>query len=80
MIKHAITISVMDLRLCATLPVFHAFIECDAVSSFGGKGKRTSWNTWQSFPEATDAFEELLLMQGDISDHTMAVLEQFVLL
>ena len=46
----------------------------------GVKGKKTAWNTWQNSPEATEAFEELLLMQGDISDHTMSVVERFVVL
>ena len=70
----------MDPRICVTLPVFHAFTWCDIVSSFGGKGKKTTWITWQNSPEATDAFEELLLMQGDTSDHTISVVERFVVL
>ena len=70
----------MDQRMCVTLHVFHAFTGCDTVSSFGGRGKKTAWDTWQSYPEATEAFEDLLLMQGDISDPTMSVLERFVVL
>ena len=37
----------MDSRICATLPDFHAFTGCNTVSSYGGKGKKTTWNTWQ---------------------------------
>lgn len=30
---------------CKALPISHAFSGCDAVSCFGGRGKRTSWDT-----------------------------------
>ena len=30
---------------CMALPMFHAFEGCDAVSMFGGRGKRTAWDT-----------------------------------
>ena len=32
----------------STMPVFHALTENDTVSPFGGRGKKTAWNTWQS--------------------------------
>ena len=32
----------MDPRICATLPMFHAFTGCDTVSSFCGRGKKTA--------------------------------------
>ena len=68
----------MDQQVCATLPVFHALTGCDTVSCFGGRGKKSAWNTWKVFPEVTAAFAELLLMDSSISDSTMAVLERFV--
>ena len=70
----------MDPRICATLPVFHALTGCDTVSAFSGRGKKTAWNTWEVFPEVTEAFEDLLLMQQDMSEATMALLERFVVL
>ena len=70
----------MDPRICAVLPVFHALTGCDTVSAFGGRGKKTAWNTWQVFPEATEAFEQLLLMEDSIRESTMLVLERFVVL
>ena len=70
----------MDPWICAVLPVFHALTGCDTVSAFGGRGKNTAWNTWQVFPEATEAFEQLLLMEDSISESTMLVLERFVVL
>ena len=65
----------MDPRICATLPVFHALTGCDTVSAFSGRGKKTAWNTWEVFPEVTEAFEDL-----DMSEATMALLEPFVVL
>ena len=38
------------------MPVFHALTENDTVSPFGGRGKKTAWNTWQSFPKVIEAF------------------------
>ena len=61
----------MNSRICATLPMFHAFIGCDMVSAFCGRGKRTAWNTWKVYPEVTKAFEELQLMQTEISEITI---------
>lgn len=72
--------AILDPRMCATLPVFHALIGCGMISAFGGRGKKTAWDTWKCFPEATEAFEDLLLMHSDISDPTLSVLEWFVVL
>ena len=73
-------VAAMDPRVCATLHVFHAFTGCDTTSSFGGRGKKTAWNTWKVFPEVSAAFEDLLLMQDTISNSTMSTLERFVIL
>ena len=59
---------------------FMPFTGCDIVSSFGGRGKKTAWVTWQSYPKATGAFEDLLLLQDGIDDHTLSDLERFVVL
>ena len=32
---------------CRGLPAFHAFTGCDTVSSFGGRSKKTAWETWK---------------------------------
>ena len=73
-------VAAMDPRVCATLHVFHAFTGCDTTSSFGGRGKKTAWNTWKVFPEVSAAFEDLLLMQDTISNSTISTLERFVIL
>ena len=69
----------MGPRTCMALPVFHSFTGCDTVSSFGGRGKKSAWNTWQVYPEVTGAFERLLLTE-EPGKMVMAALEQFVVL
>jgi len=39
-----------------TLPFFHAFTGCDTTSQFLGKGKKSAWESWKAYPEATKAF------------------------
>ena len=39
----------MNPRNCTVLPVFHASTDCETVSSFGGRGKKTAWKIWQDF-------------------------------
>jgi hypothetical protein len=62
------------------LPGFHAFTGCDTVSSFSGRGKRTAWDTWLAYPEATRAFahisQPIILIPDDVSD----IFERFVVL
>ena len=70
----------MDPKTCAVLPVFHAFTGCDTVSAFGGRGKKTAWKVWEVFPDVTEAFKHILLMENDISESTLSVLERFVVL
>ena len=70
----------MDPRTCIALPVFHAFTGCDTISAFGRRGKKTAWKTWEVFPEVTEAFEHLLLMEHDISEASLSLLERFVVL
>ncbi len=70
----------MDHRVSFALPMFHALTGCDTVSSFCGRGKKTAWNTWKVFPEATQAFEELQQVNTNISESAMATVERFVVL
>ena len=73
-------VSTMSPSECLTLPVFHAFTGCDTVSTFAGRGKKTAWKAWKSFPEVNDAFNELLSMPNEISERSMLLLERFVVL
>ena len=67
----------MDKNTCKALPVFHAFTGCDTVSAFGGRGKKTAWNTWKVFPEVTEAFIMLLDMQDNLLESEMFVFRAF---
>ena len=60
-----------------SLPLFHASFHrmWQCLLTWGGKARRLL-GYLESFPEATYAFEELLLGQRDISDQNMAVLER----
>ena len=42
----------LPLNMCEVLPLIHALTECDTVSSFYEKGKKTAWETWKAFPPA----------------------------
>ena len=39
-----------------SLPIFHGFIGCYTTSAFLGKGKKSAWEAWNSYPEVTQAF------------------------
>lgn len=43
-------------RTSLAFPGFHSFSGCDTTSQFQGKGKKSEWAAWKSFPEVTDAF------------------------
>ena len=61
-------VATMNPTQCLTLPVLHAFTGCDTVAAFAGRGKKTAWETWKSFPEVNDAFNELLCMPSEVSE------------
>ncbi|XP_034062878.1 uncharacterized protein LOC117540355 [Gymnodraco acuticeps] len=66
-------VATMNPTKCLTLPVLHAF-------TLAGRGKKTAWETWKSFPEVTGAFNELLCMPSEVSEGSMLLLERFVVL
>ena len=39
------------------LPVFHALTGSDTTSFFKGKGKKSSWQAWQAYEQATETLE-----------------------
>lgn len=41
------------------LPIFHSFTGCDTTSCFFGKGKKSSWDAWKSYPAVTESFLHL---------------------
>jgi len=63
------------------LPMFHAFTGCDTVSCFGGRGKKTAWDTWTTYGDVTPSFCALGDMpDSHVIDEWMQPLERFVVL
>ena len=62
------------------LPVFHALTGCDIVSFFGGKSKKSAWDTWNSFPEVTHSFLEIATAPDKLSNKCTQTIERFVVL
>ena len=64
-----------------SLPVFHTFTGCDTVSCFAGRGKKTAFTVWKSYPAVTDAFLQLATTPTPlVSEACMIYLERFVIL
>ena len=68
---------------CRALPFFHAFTGCDTTSAFLGKGKKSAWEAWKAYPEATEAFRfvndsPFLLLE--INTPVFDVLQRFVVI
>jgi len=70
-------VEVLGKDRCTALPFFHAFTGCDTVSSFAGHGKKTGWETWNSFPDVTSTFSQLSSEPTDV-DFAMSLLQRFV--
>ena len=66
---------------CIALPFFHALTGCDTVSFFGGKSKRSSWNTWKLYDSVTPAFCALAGTPSvQCIEKWLPLLERFVVL
>ena len=76
---HAIS-KTLGPKMCQAMPIFHALTGCDTVSSFFGKGKRSAWEAWKSYPAVTDAFNNLYSAteHSGIDPSTVRVLERFI--
>lgn len=42
------------------MPFFHSLTGCDTTSQFRGKGKKSAWDAWSSYQEATAAFRSVI--------------------
>ncbi len=66
---------------CIALPFFHSLTGCDTVSFFGGKSKKTAWNTWKSYDSVTPAFCALANTPSvQCIEQWLPLLERFVVL
>ena len=61
----------LGLEKAWALPMFHALIGCDTISSFTGYGKKTAWAIWTVLPELTDALLKLSAPPSDIPEDVM---------
>ena len=59
---------------------FHAFSDCDVVSAFHGKGKRSAWQTWSVCNEVSSVFKQLSKYPPTIRDDDFEILEKFVVI
>ncbi len=65
---------------CQALPFYHAFTGCDTTSQFFGKGKKSSWGAWKSYPSATEAFQSVMeypFHELYLTTPTFEILERF---
>ena len=65
---------------CLALPGFRAYTGCDTVSAFVGKGKKTAWQTWTTFPQVTPAFTRLSTPLPMLPDNVFINLQRFTCL
>ena len=66
---------------CLALPLSHTLTGCDTVSYFGGRGKRTAWDTWEVYNDVTPAFCALMSRPTTPAvEEWMGPLERFVVL
>ena len=62
------------------------FVELDSLSSmlsldwtaFRGKGKKSAWQTWEFYPDATDVFTRLSKRPHSLLETDMEILEGFI--
>ena len=62
------------------LPLFHSLTGCDTTSSFLGRGKRTAWEAWVSFPAVTEYFEEMSSCPEKPSIDCICTIERFIII
>ena len=73
--------STLGPQKCIALPFFHSLTGCDTVSFFGGKSKKTSWNTWKFYDLVTPAFCALAATPStECIEQWLPLLERFVVL
>jgi len=82
---HVIAAHIIALSLgvdkSRALPFFHALTGCDTTSCFFHRGKKSAWETWNVYPEVTQAFLELCDLQlDDIKSDAFKLLERFVVI
>ena len=62
------------------LPAFHALTGCDTVSCFYGRGKRSAWSAWDSYPQLTEALLSLCNVSSEVDESTLSALERYIVI
>ena len=75
---HAYTKS-LGQEICKAILFWYDFTDCDTVCQFLEKGKKTAWNTWGRFLEATETFIRPSSVSKP-SDSDIKITENFVVL
>ena len=71
----------LSLPKYGAFPSWYTLIGCDTVSSFHRKGKKSAWETWKCYPEATEVFLALSNpVDGVFSDNSISAIERFICL
>ena len=71
----------LSLPKCVAFPSWYGLAGCDAVSSFHGKGKKSSWETSKSYPKATEIFLVLSnSVDGVLSNYSISAIERIICL
>ena len=71
----------LGIACSCVLPLFHSFTGCDTVSSFAGRGKKTAWSVWKTFPELTHALQTLTNNPDAYKEEKiLAVIQKYVVL
>ena len=74
-------VTALGPQRCVALPFYHTLTGCDMVSFFGGKSKRTSWNTWKFHDLVTPAFCALAATPSpQCIEQWLPLLERFIVL
>ena len=73
---HGVSISLGPRAL--GLPFVDAFTSCNTVSDFHSKGKRTAWQAWEIFDDATDMYARLSETPALIDDPDMELCSHHV--
>ena len=76
---HSIALSLGQDK-SSLLPMFRALTGCDTLSFFGGRGKKSAWDTWMAFLELTPVLRSLKSSPANIADDSMDVIERFEVL
>ena len=59
------------------MSIFHAITGCETTSEFKGKKKKIAWETWNAFPDITQAFLSLM-DERELSRNNFNIIQHYV--